>query len=269
MPDGRTVSEIMSHPVVTATSGETVAVAAARMRRAGCGFCHRRRRRAAGRHPHRARPGALRRRRSGARGRHRQRVDDPRPRLRRARRTGQDAFASLAEHGYRHIPVVEEGRLVGVVSMRDLMRIAQIQPVERSRTRSRRARGRHRRRDVDRRRARARGLLPLPPVRRRSSSPRLARSRTCGTCCSRASCRRIAERSRVPRRGRPTARDSGRGAGRAPRSRRRRVRRAVARPAAHDGLVARRVPRLPALARRRRPTSSAPTRCGSARSSRR
>ena len=40
------------------------------------------------------------------------------------------AFARLAEHGYRHIPVVDDGRLVGVVSMRDLMRIAQIQPAE-------------------------------------------------------------------------------------------------------------------------------------------
>src|SRR3954467_11696386 len=40
-----------------------------------------------------------------------------------------DAFASLAEHGYRHIPVVDAGRLVGVVSLRDLMRVAQIAPV--------------------------------------------------------------------------------------------------------------------------------------------
>ena len=40
------------------------------------------------------------------------------------------AFASLAEHGYRHIPVVDGDRLVGIVSMRDLMRVAQIQPAE-------------------------------------------------------------------------------------------------------------------------------------------
>ncbi|MGH9210944.1 MAG: citrate synthase [Acidimicrobiales bacterium] len=40
-----------------------------------------------------------------------------------------DAFASLSDHGYRHIPVVEGQRLVGVVSMRDLMRVASIQPV--------------------------------------------------------------------------------------------------------------------------------------------
>ena len=40
------------------------------------------------------------------------------------------AFASLSEHGYRHIPVVDDDELVGIVSMRDLMRIAQIQPAE-------------------------------------------------------------------------------------------------------------------------------------------
>ena len=41
-----------------------------------------------------------------------------------------DAFQSLAEHGYRHIPVVSEGELAGIVSMRDLMRVARIQPVD-------------------------------------------------------------------------------------------------------------------------------------------
>ena len=43
------------------------------------------------------------------------------------------AFASLAEHGYRHIPVVdgrERQKLVGIVSMRDLMRVAMIQPAD-------------------------------------------------------------------------------------------------------------------------------------------
>ena len=40
------------------------------------------------------------------------------------------AWQSLSEHGYRHIPVVDDEKLVGIVSMRDLMRIAQIRPVE-------------------------------------------------------------------------------------------------------------------------------------------
>jgi citrate synthase len=40
-----------------------------------------------------------------------------------------EAYASLASHGYRHIPVVDGGALTGVVSMRDLMRISSIQPV--------------------------------------------------------------------------------------------------------------------------------------------
>src|SRR5207249_5993057 len=36
----------------------------------------------------------------------------------------------LTEHGYRHMPVVDNGKLVGIVSLRDLVRIAQIRPVE-------------------------------------------------------------------------------------------------------------------------------------------
>ena len=40
-----------------------------------------------------------------------------------------DAFARLSEHGFRHIPVVDDGLLVGIVSMRDLMRVASIEPV--------------------------------------------------------------------------------------------------------------------------------------------
>ncbi len=40
-----------------------------------------------------------------------------------------DAWNTLAERGYRHIPVVDDGELVGVVSMRDLVGIAQITPM--------------------------------------------------------------------------------------------------------------------------------------------
>ena len=41
----------------------------------------------------------------------------------------QEAFHEFAEHGYRHLPVVDDGKLVGVVSLRALMDVAQIQPV--------------------------------------------------------------------------------------------------------------------------------------------
>jgi citrate synthase len=42
-----------------------------------------------------------------------------------------EAWQSFGEHGYRHMPVVNtDNELVGLVSMRDLVRIAQIRPVE-------------------------------------------------------------------------------------------------------------------------------------------
>ena len=41
----------------------------------------------------------------------------------------QEAFHEFAEHGYRHLPVVDDDKLVGVVSLRALMGVAQIQPV--------------------------------------------------------------------------------------------------------------------------------------------
>lgn len=39
------------------------------------------------------------------------------------------AWSSLTHHRYRHLPVVDDGSLVGVVSLRDLMRIARLRPV--------------------------------------------------------------------------------------------------------------------------------------------
>jgi citrate synthase len=39
------------------------------------------------------------------------------------------AFRTLSERGYRHFPVVENGAVVGVVSVRDLLRVASIEPV--------------------------------------------------------------------------------------------------------------------------------------------
>jgi CBS domain-containing protein len=41
----------------------------------------------------------------------------------------QEALTLLRDHGYRHLPVVDDGALVGIVSLRDLMGVAHIQPV--------------------------------------------------------------------------------------------------------------------------------------------
>lgn len=40
------------------------------------------------------------------------------------------ALATMRERGYRHVPVVDGGELVGVVSLRDLMRVANVGPAE-------------------------------------------------------------------------------------------------------------------------------------------
>ncbi|HET7652507.1 MAG TPA: citrate synthase [Acidimicrobiales bacterium] len=131
-PAVRTVADIMSHPAVTAVADEKVAEAAARMEESGVGSV-------VVVDADGARPvGILTERdlvRFGAAG---------------AAGTAPvsewmtadpdtigldvevvDAFKALSDHGYRHIPVVDaDGALAGVVSMRDLMRIAQIQPVQ-------------------------------------------------------------------------------------------------------------------------------------------
>ncbi len=128
-PTVRTVADVMSSPVVTALPDETVAAAAARMEASSVGsvvvvdgsrpvgiLTERDivRLAAAGpasaglkvaelmtAEPDRVTPGV----------------------------SVQDAFASLTERAYRHLPVVEGDELVGIVSLRDLVHLAQIQPV--------------------------------------------------------------------------------------------------------------------------------------------
>jgi citrate synthase len=124
----RSVSEIMSHPVVTATANETIATVAARMRSQRVGSVVVVEGDQA--------IGILTERdlvRIAASMTSSETVADwmtPNPDSVSPEVDATSAFASLAEHGYRHIPVVDDGRVVGVVSMRDLMRIAQIQPAD-------------------------------------------------------------------------------------------------------------------------------------------
>ena len=99
------------------------------------------------------------------------------------------AWASLTSHHYRHLPVVEGQRCVGVVSLRDLMGVARIRPGHRDeRGRAGRPGGRGGGRDDHRRRPRPGGLLPLPAVLGRRPGRGRAPSRTSGTCSSGASC---------------------------------------------------------------------------------
>jgi CBS domain-containing protein len=38
--------------------------------------------------------------------------------------SADEAMRTMLEHGFRHLPVIEEGRTIGVVSLRELMRAA-------------------------------------------------------------------------------------------------------------------------------------------------
>ena len=132
-PGERTVADIMSRPVVTAQPAETVAIAAQRMhdRRVGSVVVID--------HDDRA-IGILTERdmiRLAAAGSDASTAKVSEWMTGDPDTIGPDiearaAFSRLAEHGYRHIPVVEGSaharKLVGIVSMRDLMRVAMIQP---------------------------------------------------------------------------------------------------------------------------------------------
>ena len=41
-----------------------------------------------------------------------------------------EAWSGLTHHHYRHLPVVDDGHLIGVVSIRDLLTVAQIRPAD-------------------------------------------------------------------------------------------------------------------------------------------
>lgn len=124
-----TVADIMSTPVMTASSSETIADAAARMRENKVGSLVV----VDGERP----VGILTERdlvRFAASGAEAAatKVSEwmtPDPDTVHPSLTPSDALRNLAEKGYRHIPVVEDGELKGIVSMRDLMKIAEIRPV--------------------------------------------------------------------------------------------------------------------------------------------
>src|SRR5918996_26880 len=126
-----TVADLMSSPVITASPGETVAAAAGRMAEAGVGSIV---------ILDGDRPVGILTERDLVR-----LAADLTPsseaRLSDWATSDPDtippdtepsaAMERMEERGYRHLPVVEDGRLVGVVSLRDLVRVARIQPVDR------------------------------------------------------------------------------------------------------------------------------------------
>jgi citrate synthase len=125
----RTVSDIMARPVITAAPSETVAEAAGKMQQHAVGSVVV----VDGERP----IGILTERdlvRFGASG-----ADGASAKVSEWMTPDPDAAAPdedpaasmrrLIEKGYRHFPVVQEGKLLGIVSARDLMRISQIRPI--------------------------------------------------------------------------------------------------------------------------------------------
>jgi citrate synthase len=132
MPEGaviRTVAEIMTEPAVTATAEETIAAAATRMREHAVGSLVVIDRGAT--------VGILTERdlaRFAATGDQAKEATvgewmTAEPYTVAPSESCVKAFARLSEHGFRHLPVADDGHLVGVVSVRDLMRVASIEPV--------------------------------------------------------------------------------------------------------------------------------------------
>ena len=271
----RTVADVMTQPVVTAQPAETVAVAAQRMRDRRVGSV------VVIDHDDRA-IGILTERdmiRLAAAGSDASTAKVSEWMTGDPDTIGPDvearaAFARLAEHGYRHIPVVDGTAPAEARRHRlDARPHARRDDPARRRAGARGPEGprrRRRRRHDRRRRARPRRLLPLPPVQRRR--PREDAP---------------ARRRLVPAVRGPPARDARRARGvrgrhprRAARSRPRSptccptIARAgddvrPARRAAHRGLAVRRDARLPAVASTSTTRRCATTRCRRARSCRR
>ena len=125
----RTVSDVMSSPVLTATPSETVAEVSQRMVQANVGSVV---------VVDGVRPiGILTERdliKFGASGRSGDASEVSEwmtedPDVVAPDTNVQVAYDALSVQGYRHFPVVEDGRLIGLISLRDLMKMASIQPV--------------------------------------------------------------------------------------------------------------------------------------------
>ena len=124
----RTVADLMTSPAVTAGPAETLEVAAQRMAEAGVGSVV---------VAEANRPVGILTERDLLRATAGGSAEDavavwmtPDPHCVGPDVEVAEAWRDLAAHGYRHIPVVVAGELKGIVSMRDLMGVAQLRPVE-------------------------------------------------------------------------------------------------------------------------------------------